>query len=145
MRLGVVNGPNLNLLGTREPDRYGGLSLAQIESLVRVEAERLGVEIDWSQSNHEGEIVDTIQRLGATAQGLIVNAGAYTHTSLAVRDAIAAVGLPSVEVHLTNIFARESARRQSLVADVVIGVIAGFGPTSYLLGLRALHARLADG
>ena len=145
MRLGVVNGPNLNLLGTREPDRYGGLSLAQIESLVRVEADRLGVEIDWSQSNHEGEIVDTIQRLGATAQGLIVNAGAFTHTSLAVRDAIAGVGLPCVEVHLTNIFARESARRQSLLADVVLGVIAGFGPTSYLLGLRALHARLADG
>jgi 3-dehydroquinate dehydratase-2 len=144
MRVGVINGPNLNLLGSREPALYGGVTLGEIESLVRVEAGQLGIAIDWFQSNHEGELVDAIQRLGAAGGGLLVNAGGYTHTSLAVRDAIAAVPAPCVEIHLTNIFARESVRRHSLLADVSVGVIAGFGPTSYLLGLRALHARLAD-
>lgn len=145
MRVGVINGPNLNLLGTRERSVYGGLTLDQIESLVRVEARGLGVEIDWCQSNVEGELVTAVQRLGASGDGLMVNAGAYTHTSLAIRDAVLAVAVPTVEVHLSNIFAREAARRQSLLADAVVGVIAGFGPTSYLLGLRALHARLACG
>ncbi|MFN0179379.1 MAG: type II 3-dehydroquinate dehydratase [Gemmatimonadales bacterium] len=144
MRVGVINGPNLNLLGSREPALYGGMTLGEIESLVRVEAGQLGIAIDWFQSNHEGELVDAIQRMGAAGGGLLVNAGGYTHTSLAVRDAIAAVPAPCVEIHLTNIFGRESVRRRSLLAEVSVGVIAGFGPTSYLLGLRALHARLAD-
>lgn len=144
MRVAVINGPNLNLLGTREPEVYGPATLADIEALVRVEAGHLGVAIEWLQSNLEGELVDAIQTLPRRADGCLLNAGAYSHTSLAIRDAIAAVRVPCVEIHLTNIFAREAARRHSVLADVVIGVIAGFGPQSYLLGLRALHTRLAD-
>ncbi len=144
MRVAVINGPNLNMLGLREPERYGRTSLADIETLVRVEAGHLGIEIDWSQSNIEGELVGAIQRLPGSADGCLLNAGAYSHTSLALRDAVAAIPVPCIEIHLTNIFAREAARRQSALADAVIGVIAGFGPQSYLLGLRALHARLAN-
>jgi 3-dehydroquinate dehydratase-2 len=144
MRFAVINGPNLNLLGRREPEIYGRTSLADIETLVRIEAGHVGIEIDWSQSNLEGELVDAIHRLPGRAEGCLLNAGAYAHTSLAIRDAVAAVPVPCVEIHLTNIFARESARRQSLLADAVIGVIAGFGPQSYLLGLRALHGRLGN-
>ncbi|MBM4186486.1 MAG: type II 3-dehydroquinate dehydratase [Gemmatimonadetes bacterium] len=143
MRVGVINGPNLNLLGTREPSLYGGVTLDQVETLVRAEGRSLGVDIEWAQSNVEGELVNAIQRLGQSCEGLILNAGAYTHTSLAIRDAVAAVAVPTVEVHLSNIFGREAARRQTVLADAVIGVIAGFGSTSYLLGLRALYSRLA--
>lgn len=145
MRIAVLNGPNLNLLGSREPEVYGRATLADIEALVRVEATHLGLEIDWFQSNHEGALIDAIHGLPGRAQGCLINAGAYSHTSLAIRDALAAVTVPAVEVHLSNIFARESHRRVSVLADAVIGVISGFGPTSYLLGLRALHARLGDG
>ncbi len=144
MRVAVINGPNLNLLGLREPATYGPATLADIEALVRAEAGHLGIAIEWSQSNLEGEIVDEIQQLPGRADGCLLNAGAYAHTSLAIRDAVAAVPVPCVEIHLTNIFGRDPARRQSLLADAVIGVIAGFGPQSYLLGLRALHARLAN-
>jgi 3-dehydroquinate dehydratase-2 len=144
MRVAVINGPNLNLLGTREPAIYGRATLADIESMVRAEAGRLDIEIDWSQSNIEGELIGAIHQLRGRADGCLLNAGAYSHTSLAIRDAIASVPVPCVEIHLTNIFGREAARRHSVLADAVIGVIAGFGPHSYLLGLRALHGRLAN-
>jgi 3-dehydroquinate dehydratase II len=144
MRVTVLNGPNLNLLGTREPDRYGRATLADVESLARAEASALGVELRWVQSNHEGVLIDEIQAARGSADGLLVNAGAYTHTSVALRDALLAVALPFVEIHLTNPYAREPFRRRSLMADLAIGVVAGFGPQSYLLGLRALASRLAD-
>lgn len=144
MRVTVLNGPNLNLLGTREPEIYGRATLDQVESLVRVEAAHLGMAIEWFQSNHEGALIDQIQSLPGRADGLILNAGAYTHTSLAIRDGLLAVRTPFVEVHLSNPFARDEVRRHSLVADLALGVIAGFGPQSYLLGLRALAARLTD-
>ena len=144
MRLTVLNGPNLNLVGTREPERYGRATLAEIESLVRAEASGLGVAIEWFQSNHEGALIDAIQALPGRADGLILNAAGYTHSSLPIRDALLAVAVPFVEVHLSNVFAREEARRHSVMADLAVGVIAGFGPQSYLLGLRALHARLAN-
>lgn len=144
MRVTVLNGPNLNLLGTREPEVYGRDTLDQVESLVRTEAAHLGVAVEWFQSNHEGALIDRIQDLPGRAEGLILNAGAYTHTSVAIRDALLAVRIPFVEVHLSNVFAREDVRRHSLVADLALGVIAGFGPQSYLLGLRALTARLTD-
>lgn len=145
MRVTVLNGPNLNLLGTREPDVYGRATLAQVESLVQAEAKHLAIELCWLQSNHEGALIDAIQALPGSADGLLLNAGAYTHTSLAIRDALLAVRVPFVELHLSNVFAREEARRHSTTADIALGVIAGFGPHSYLLGLRALHARLGNG
>jgi len=143
MRVTVLNGPNLNLLGTREPELYGRATLAEVESLVRAEAGGLGVEISWIQSNHEGTLVDAVQALPRSADGAIINAGAYSHTSLALRDALLAVRVPFVEVHLSNLFAREERRHHTLLGDLAVGVITGFGPQSYLLGLRALHARLA--
>ncbi|HTT67951.1 MAG TPA: type II 3-dehydroquinate dehydratase [Gemmatimonadales bacterium] len=142
MRITVVNGPNLNLLGVREPGRYGTATLPEIEAAVRSRAGDLGVEIAWSQSNHEGELVETIQALRGRADGALVNAAAYTHTSLAIRDAVLAAAVPFVEVHLTNIWAREEERRRSLLADLAVGVVAGFGPRSYLLGLEGLVAWL---
>ena len=145
MRVTVLNGPNLNLLGAREPELYGRTTLAELEALVRVEAGRLGVELRWVQSNHEGVMVEEIQGLPGKADGLILNAGAFTHTSLALRDALLAVRVPFVEVHLSNLFAREEARRRSLVADLALGLITGFGPQGYLLALQALHRRLHDG
>lgn len=139
MNIAVLNGPNLNLLGVREPERYGTASLAEIERRVRSRALELGITIEpWVQSNLEGELVNAIQALRGSADGALVNAAAYTHTSLAVRDALLAVQVPFVEVHLSNIYAREEARQKSLLADIAIGVIAGFGADSYLLGLQAL-------
>ena len=140
----VLNGPNLNLLGTREPEFYGRATLSDIESLVRAEAGTLGVEIEWFQSNHEGALIDAIQALPGRCAGLGINAGAYTHTSLAIRDALLAVRIPFVEVHLSNVWAREESRRHSVMADLALGVVAGFGAQSYLLALRALHGRLAN-
>jgi len=144
MRVTVLNGPNLNLLGSREPEVYGRATLAEVESLVRAEAGHLGVTIEWFQSNHEGALIDQIQALPGRSDGLILNAGAYTHTSVALRDALLAVRIPFVEVHLSNVFARDEMRRHSVLADLALGVIAGFGPQGYLLGLRALTARLAN-
>jgi 3-dehydroquinate dehydratase-2 len=144
VRIAVLNGPNLNLLGTREPDLYGRETLADIERRVREEAQRAGADITWHQTNHEGEFLELVQGLKSTADGALVNAGAFTHTSLAIRDAMLAVRVPFVEVHLSNIFAREEARRHSLLADLAIGVVAGFGARSYLLGLQALIANLRD-
>jgi len=146
VRIAVLNGPNLNLLGEREPELYGHATLAEIEAAVRERARSLGVDVDWFQTNHEGELVDAIQRLrgreGAAADGALINAAAFTHTSLAVRDALLAARIPFVEVHLSNIFAREPERRRSLLADLAIGVVTGFGAESYRLGLEGLVARL---
>jgi 3-dehydroquinate dehydratase-2 len=142
MRITVLNGPNLNLLGSREPDVYGRATLAEIEQMVRSEAAQLGVTLTWRQTNHEGEFVEAVQALAATADGALVNAGAYTHTSLAIRDAFLAVRVPFVEVHLSNLFSREAERRHSRLADLALGVITGFGPEGYRMGLRALAARL---
>ena len=145
MHIAVLNGPNLNLLGVREPERYGTTTLAQIETMVRGRARELGVELSWMQTNHEGALVDAVQALQGVSDGALVNAAAYSHTSLALRDALLAVRVPFVEVHLTNVFAREEQRRRSLIADLAEGVIAGFGAQSYLWGLEALIARLARG
>ena len=138
MQIAVINGPNLNLLGVREPERYGTLTLSEIEARVRERAGSLGADIAWFQSNHEGALVDAIQALRGSADGALVNAAALTHTSVAVRDALLAVSVPFVEVHLSNIWAREEERRKSLLADLAVGVVAGFGADSYLLGLEAL-------
>ena len=142
MHIAVVNGPNLNLLGVREPDRYGTMSLDAIEASVRARARELGAEISWLQSNHEGELVEAIQGLRACADGALINAAAYTHTSIAIRDAVLAAAVPFVEVHLTNIWGREEERRKSLLADLAVGVVAGFGAQSYLLGLEGIVAYL---
>ncbi len=144
MNVAVINGPNLNLLGVREPERYGTATLAEIERRVRGKAAQLGVTIaSWVQSNHEGPLVDAIQALREQADGALINAAAFTHTSLAIRDALLAVKVPFVEVHLSNVFAREEARRHSRLADLAVGVIAGFGADSYLLGLEALVSAIA--
>ena len=142
MRISVLNGPNLNLLGQREPELYGRTSLAEIEAMVREAARGLAVEIDWLQTNHEGELVDAVQRLKGRADGALINAAALTHTSLGLRDALLAVQVPFVELHLSNIFAREPERRHSMIADLAVGMVTGFGPQSYLLALQALVGRL---
>jgi 3-dehydroquinate dehydratase-2 len=142
MRIAVLNGPNLNLLGQREPEIYGRTSLAAIEAMVREAAAPMGVEIDWFQTNHEGEMVDAVQRLRGRAAGALINAAALTHSSLALRDALLAVEVPFVELHLSNIFAREPERRQSVIADLAIGMVTGFGAQSYVLALQALMGRL---
>ena len=144
MRVAVLNGPNLNLLGTREPEVYGRTTLAELEQLVRAEAARLEVGLMWSQTNHEGAFVEAVQALRGQADGALVNAAAFTHTSLAIRDAFLAVRVPFVEVHLSNIFAREPERRHSRLADLALGIVAGFGPAGYLLGLQALVGRLRE-
>jgi 3-dehydroquinate dehydratase-2 len=138
VHIAVLNGPNLNLLGEREPELYGRVSLGEIEAAVREQARELGVECSWTQTNHEGALVEAIQGLKGRADGALINAAAFTHTSLAVRDALLAVRVPFVEVHLSNIFAREPERRHSLLADLAVGVVTGFGADSYRLGLEAL-------
>ncbi len=145
MRIAVLNGPNLNLLGTREPELYGHGTLADLETALAAEAARLGVTLQWFQTNHEGAFVDAVQGLRGQADGALINAAAFTHTSLAIRDALLAVRVPFVEVHLSNIFAREAERRHSRLADLAVGVVAGFGPASYLMGLGALVQKLRDG
>jgi 3-dehydroquinate dehydratase II len=142
VHIAVVNGPNLNLLGVREPGRYGTTTLGEIEAAVRARARELGAEISWMQSNHEGELVEAIQALRGSADGALINAAAYTHTSLAIRDAVLAAGVAFVEVHLTNVWGREEERRRSLLADLAVGVVAGFGPESYLLALDGMVGML---
>ncbi|MBW4455654.1 MAG: type II 3-dehydroquinate dehydratase [Nostoc indistinguendum CM1-VF10] len=134
----ALHGPNLNLLGQREPGIYGALTLAEINRLLEEEGFKLQAKIFSMQSNHEGILVDTIHGALGQHQGILINAGAYTHTSVALRDAIAAVNLPTVEVHLSNIYRREDFRHHSYIAPVAIGQISGFGGQSYLLGLQAL-------
>jgi 3-dehydroquinate dehydratase-2 len=142
MRIAVLNGPNLNLLGTREPEIYGHTTLAEIERMVRDEAARLGAEIEWIQSNHEGAMVDAVQQLRGRVDGALINAAALTHSSLSLRDAVLAVRVPFVELHLSNIFAREPDRRHSVLADLAVGLVTGFGAQSYVLALHALVGRL---
>jgi len=134
----VLHGPNLNLLGAREPGIYGSVTLAEIDSMLVAEGKQLQADIKVMQSNHEGVLVEAIQAAKAEYQGILINAAAYTHTSVALRDVIAAVKLPTVEVHLSNIYQRESFRHHSYIASVVIGQISGFGAQSYRLGLHAL-------
>lgn len=134
----VLHGPNLNLLGQREPGIYGSTTLTEINRLLVEAGQRLQAEVSVVQSNHEGVLVDAIHSAVGKNQGILINAGAYTHTSVAIRDAIAAVNIPTVEVHLSNIYQRESFRHHSYIAGVAIGQISGFGVNSYLLGLQAL-------
>ena len=138
----MLHGPNLNLLGKREPEIYGRLTLAQIDRRIKALAAELGVEVESRQSNSEGELVGWIQQAPGEFGALILNAGAYTHSSLALRDALTAAGIPAVEVHLSNIYKREEFRKRSVIAEAVVGQIAGFGVNSYLLGLRAAVAAL---
>lgn len=137
MRVRVIHGPNLNLLGTRDPEVYGSHTLADINAEIEQLAAELGLEVQISQHNSEGAIIDAIHQTAEWAQAIVINPAAYTHTSIAICDALKAVRLPTVEVHLSNIHAREEFRHRSLTAPVCIGQIAGFGASSYLLGLRA--------
>jgi len=140
----VVHGPNLNLLGQREPGVYGTVTLSQINASLREQGARLGVEVDFYQSNHEGELVDCIQEAVGRYRGILINPAAFTHYSYSLREALSAVNLPVIEVHLSNIFAREQFRRHSVVSPVVKGVICGLGLDSYRLGLQALANLIQD-
>ena len=143
MRIAVLNGPNLNLLGVREPRLYGTDTLDDIERRLRAVGEELRIDLEFSQHNGEGELIDRIHALRGHADGAVVNAGAYSHTSLAIRDALSAVAVPFVEVHLTNVYAREPERRHSMLAPAAAAVVCGFGAYGYELALRGLAARLA--
>jgi len=142
LRILVVHGPNLNLLGTREPEVYGRATLAEIDAALTSRAKAAGAELRIVQSNHEGELIDAIQAARGSTAGVLINPGGLTHTSVSLRDALVAAELPTVEVHLSNIFAREAFRRHSYVSDIAVGVVTGFGPASYRLGLEALLEHL---
>ncbi|WP_300550876.1 type II 3-dehydroquinate dehydratase [Roseovarius sp.] len=141
----ILNGPNLNLLGTRQPEVYGHTTLADIEAMCRNKAKALDVELGFFQSNHEGALVDEIQAARGRFDGIILNAGAYTHTSVALRDAISSVELPMIELHLSNVHAREEFRHKSYIAGVALGVICGFGAKGYGLALEAMLGHLEGG
>jgi 3-dehydroquinate dehydratase-2 len=140
----ILNGPNLNLLGTRQPEVYGKTTLADVEALCREKVKTLGFDVAFEQSNHEGALIDLIHAAKGKHAGIVLNAGAYTHTSIALMDAIASVELPVVEVHLSNIHAREEFRHRSYIARVALGQICGFGAQGYLMALDALKAHLKD-
>ena len=142
MKISIVNGPNLRLLGQREPHVYGTDTLEEINRELGEVARELGVELDFFQSNHEGEILDYLENASGEVQGILINPAGFTHTSVALRDGLAGVGLPVVEVHLSNPAAREEFRHQSFVSGVAVGTVAGFGKNSYLFGLRGLVAHL---
>ena len=144
MRLQVLHGPNLNLLGTREPEVYGTVTLAEIDESIRALAAELGVEVEIAQSNHEGALIDAVQASAGEVSGYVVNAGGYTHTSVALRDALVASGHPFVEVHVSNVFGREPFRRESLLAGVAVGTVSGFGADSYTLAVRGLVRHLME-
>ena len=145
MRVAVVHGPNLRLLGRREPEVYGHDSLDDVDARLKTLAEELGVEIETYQSNHEGELLDFVESASSRVDGFLINPGAFTHTSIALRDALVGVERPFVEVHLSNTAGRERFRRHSYLSGVASGVVFGFGIQSYLLGLRGLVARLGTG
>lgn len=138
LQIAVIHGPNLNMLGTREPGTYGTTSLADINEALEQKAEKNGLEVNIFQSNHEGEIVEAIQKAAGTCRGLIINPAAYTHTSAAIRDAIMMLYVPSIEIHISNIYQREAFRRKSMISDVVTGQISGLGVNGYLLAMDAL-------
>jgi 3-dehydroquinate dehydratase-2 len=144
MKILILHGPNLNLLGTREPEVYGSLSLDDINNKLIDLGEELSVEVTCLQSNHEGELIDALQDAQTWAKGVVFNPGAYTHTSIALRDAISAIEIPVIEVHLSNVYAREEFRHTSMISAVCTGKIAGFGWRSYVLGLNALVEVLQD-
>lgn len=145
MKILLINGPNLNMLGVREPELYGKLTLDSIIAKCKSLASELGCELEDIQSNSEGAIIDAIHYAFGRIDGIIINPGAYTHYSYAIRDAVSSVNIPTVEVHLSNIHAREEFRHTSVIAPVALGQITGFGPESYLLGLRALVSHLRNG
>ncbi len=142
MKLLVLNGPNLNLLGRREPDQYGNATLKSINELLEDQAAKEGVELHFIQTNSEGGMVDAVHGAIGSCDGILINPGAYTHTSIALRDALAAAALPVVEVHLSNIFSREEFRKHSYISGIALGVVSGFREHSYLLGLQALVGHL---
>jgi 3-dehydroquinate dehydratase-2 len=142
VKIAVLNGPNLNLLGTREPEIYGHETLPDVERRLRQVAKELKVELEFTQHNGEGEMIDRVHAMRGQVQGALVNAGAYSHTSLALRDALAGIALPFVEVHITNIYAREPERRHSMLASAAVGVVCGLGVYGYELALRGLVAHL---
>ena len=144
MKIAVINGPNINLLGTREPDKYGNLTLEDINRRLEERARDMGISLSFSQSNYEGGVVEAIQDAMADCEGIIINAAAYTHTSVAVRDAILACGIPAVEVHLTEPRARDEFRHKSYLAGACVGAVAGFGWRSYLLALMWFAERLKE-
>lgn len=140
----ILNGPNLNLLGTRQPEVYGHTTLSDIEALCKNHAEKIGFALEFDQSNHEGALVDAIHAARGAHDAIILNAGAYTHTSIALMDALASVGLPSIELHLSNVHAREEFRHKSYIAKVSLGIICGFGASGYVLAMDAIKAHLSD-
>ena len=144
MRILVLHGPNLNLLGKREPEIYGHQTLADIDASLRATAKQLAVEIECFQSNHEGELIDHIHAAMGQAAGILINPGGFTHTSVALRDALVASRLPIVEVHLSNVFARESFRQHSYVSPIAVGVISGLGAQGYRFGLEALVSQVTS-
>lgn len=140
----ILNGPNLNLLGTRQPDVYGHVTLSDIDAMCREFASDLGCEVEFQQSNHEGVLIEAIHAARNEHSGIVINAGAYTHTSVALRDAIASIDLPVIELHLSNIHARESFRHHSHIAPVALGQICGFGASGYRLAIQAMLDHLGD-
>jgi 3-dehydroquinate dehydratase-2 len=145
MKILVMHGPNLNLLGTREPTIYGNITLNEINSAISALALEMGIEVSFVQSNSEGALIERIHSAIGNCDGILINPAAYTHTSIAIRDALSAAALPVVEVHLSNIHSREEFRSRSFIAPIAVGQISGFGPDSYLLGLRAIFNHLTKG